>query len=121
MPAPRHDHDAGGPAGLLAAKAALREDVWEALRAAKVASFPGAAGRIPNFTGAEAAAERLRGLPSWEAAGTVKANPDSPQLPVRQRALADGKIVYMAVPRLAAQEPFFALDPAQLCEPPRKV
>ena len=61
--APRHDRDAGGPADLLAAKAALRQEVWTAMRAAKVARFPGAAGRIPNFTGAEAAAERLRALP----------------------------------------------------------
>jgi 5-formyltetrahydrofolate cyclo-ligase len=118
--APRHDHDAGGPADLLAVKAALREDVWEALRAAKVARFPGAAGRIPNFTGAEAAVERLRDLPAWKNAATVKANPDSPQLRVRQRALEDGKTLYMAVPRLAEPEPFFALDPDHLAEPPRK-
>jgi 5-formyltetrahydrofolate cyclo-ligase len=118
--APRHDRDAGGPAELLAAKAALREEVWEALRAAKVARFPGAAGRIPNFTGAEAAAERLRAQPAWEDAATVKANPDSPQLRVRQRALEDGKTLYMAVPRLAEPEPFFALDPDHLAEPPRK-
>jgi 5-formyltetrahydrofolate cyclo-ligase len=118
--APRHDRDAGGPAEVLAAKAALRQEVWSAMRAAKVARFPGAAGRIPNFTGAEAAAERLRGLPCWPEAGTVKANPDSAQLPVRQRALEDGKIVYMAVPRLAGPEPFFALDPDHLSESPRK-
>jgi len=118
--APRHDRDAGGPADLLAAKAALRQEVWTAMRAAKVARFPGAAGRIPNFTGAEAAAERLRSLPAWQAAGTVKSNPDSAQWPVRQRALEDGKTVYMAVPRLAEPEPFFALDPAHLREPPRK-
>src|SRR5215831_15814194 len=118
--APRHDRDAGGPADVLDAKAALRDEVWSAMRAAKVARFPGAAGRIPNFTGAEAAAERLRGLPEWRAARTVKANPDSAQLPVRQRALEDGKTVYMAVPRLAAAEPFFALDPDHLSEPPRK-
>src|ERR1035438_3884091 len=118
--APRHDRDAGGPAEVLTAKAALRQEVWSALRAAKVARFPGAAGRIPNFTGAEAAAERLRAMPAWRAAGTVKANPDSAQLPVRQRALEDGKTVYMAVPRLAGPEPFFALDPDHLSEPPRK-
>src|SRR5690242_14322026 len=118
--APRHDRDAGGPADLLAAKAALRQEVWTAMRAAKVARFPGAAGRIPNFTGAEAAAERLRSLPAWQDAGTVKANPDSAQWPVRQRALEDGKIVYMAVPRLAGPEPFFALDPGQLSDSPRK-
>jgi 5-formyltetrahydrofolate cyclo-ligase len=117
--APRHDRDAGGPAEVLAAKAALRQEVWSAMREARVARFPGAAGRIPNFTGAEAAAQRLRGLPAWQAAGTVKANPDSAQWPVRQRALEDGKTVYMAVPRLAEPEPFFALDPAHLSEKPR--
>ncbi len=117
---PRHDRDAGGPADVLAAKAALRQEVWSALRAAGVARFPGAEGRIPNFTGAEAAAERLRALPAWETAATLKANPDSAQLPVRQRALEDGKTVYMAVPRLAGTEPFFALDPDHLSEPPRK-
>jgi 5-formyltetrahydrofolate cyclo-ligase len=119
-PVPRHDRDAGGPAEVLAAKAALRADVWTAMSAARVARFPGAAGRIPNFTGAEAAAERLRKLPEWQAARTLKANPDSAQLPVRQRALEDGKTVYMAVPRLAANEPFFALDPDHLSESPRK-
>jgi 5-formyltetrahydrofolate cyclo-ligase len=119
-PAPRHDRDAGGPAEVLAAKAALRDEVWSAMRAARVARFPGAAGRIPNFTGAEAAAERLRATPPWRAARTLKANPDLPQLPVRQRALEDGKTVYMAVPRLAEPEPFFALDPAHLSETPRK-
>jgi 5-formyltetrahydrofolate cyclo-ligase len=118
--APRHDRDAGGPADVLAAKAALRQELWSAMRAAKVARFPGAAGRIPNFTGAEAAAERLRAMPAWQAAGTLKANPDSAQWPVRQRALEDGKTVYMAVPRLAGPEPFFALDPDHLSEPPRQ-
>jgi 5-formyltetrahydrofolate cyclo-ligase len=50
---------------------------------------------------------------------TLKANPDSAQLPVRQRALQDGKTVYMAVPRLAAAQPFFLLDPDHLADPPR--
>jgi 5-formyltetrahydrofolate cyclo-ligase len=116
---PRHDRDAGGPVDVLAAKAALRDEVWSAMRAARVARFPGAAGRIPNFTGAEAAAERLRVTAQWQTARTLKANPDSAQLPVRQRALQDGKTVYMAVPRLAGPEPFFALDPDHLSEPPR--
>ena len=40
-----------------------------------------------------------RGLAAvGESAATVKANPDSAQLPVRQRALEDGKTLYMAVP-----------------------
>ncbi len=111
---PRHDHDAGGPAPLLAAKAELRKEIWSALREAKATRFPGPEGRIPNFVGAEAAAERLRGTDVWRAAGTLKANPDSPQWPVRQRALEDGKLLFMAVPRLAEPEPFFLLDPEQL-------
>ena len=105
---------------MLAAKAALREEVWAAMRAAKVARFPGAEHRIPNFVGAERAAELLRGTDEWSGAATVKANPDSPQLPVRQRALEDGKTVFMAVPRLADERPFFLLDPTQLTVPPRK-
>jgi 5-formyltetrahydrofolate cyclo-ligase len=112
--------DAGGRPEDLAAKAALRDEVWSAMTAAHVARFPGAAGRIPNFTGAEAAAELLRARPEWERARAVKSNPDSAQLPVRQRALQDGKTVYMAVPRLAEEDPFFLLDPAHLSDPPRK-
>ena len=116
----RHDHDAGGDPELLAAKAALREEVWSALTDARVARFPGARNRISNFTGAEAAAQRLRETEAWAAARTVKSNPDSAQLPVRQRALEDGKTVYMAVPRLAEPDPFFLLDPDDLADPPRK-
>ncbi|HKF90351.1 MAG TPA: 5-formyltetrahydrofolate cyclo-ligase [Acidimicrobiia bacterium] len=116
----RHDADARGDAALLAAKAQLRDEVWGALRAAKVARFPGAEGRIPNFVGAEAAAERLRAMPAWLRAGTVKANPDAPQWPVRQRALEDGKTLYMAVPRLAEAKPFFLLDPTRLADSPRR-
>ena len=87
---------------------------------AGVARFPGAVGRIPNFVGAEQAAERLRATEAWQRARTVKANPDAPQWPVRQRALEDGKTVFMAVPRLADEHPFFLLDPAHLADPPRK-
>lgn len=116
----RHDHDAGGPADVLAGKAALREEVWSAMSAAKVARFPGADGRIPNFTGAEAAAQRLRETLEWRQARAIKSNPDSAQWPVRQRALEDGKTVYMAVPRLAEPEPFFLLDPDHLADTPRK-
>jgi 5-formyltetrahydrofolate cyclo-ligase len=116
----RHDHDAGGPRDVLDAKAALREDVWRAMSEPGIRRFPSPANRIPNFVGAEAAAERLAATPAWQHARTVKANPDSPQLPVRVRALHDGKLLYMAVPRLAEREPFFRIDPARLADPPRK-
>jgi len=116
----RHDHDAGGDAALLAAKAALREQVWTNLDKPGIARFPKPGGRIPNFVGAEAAARRLADTAEWQAAATVKANPDSPQWPVRTAALVDGKVVYMAVPRLAEVNPFFLLDPACLADDPRK-
>ena len=109
-----HSADAGGDPAILEAKRALRDEVWDALQDAGAARFPGARGRIPNFTGAEAAAERLRGTDVWKGATTLKANPDSPQWPVRQRALEDGLVLYMAVPRLAEPEPFFLLDPRKL-------
>jgi 5-formyltetrahydrofolate cyclo-ligase len=119
-PAPRHDRDAGGDQELLVAKAELREEVWTALSDAGVARFPGAAGRIPNFVGAEDAAERLCASDVWRAAATLKCNPDSPQWPVRQRALEDGKTVFMAVPRLADGRPFLRLDPEALEVSPRQ-
>lgn len=116
----RHDSDAGGPAELLAAKAELRERIWSDLRERRLARFPGARGRIPNFVGAQVAAQRLRATETWQRARTLKCNPDAAQWPVRQRALEDGKVVYMAVPRLATAEPFFLLDPADLADPPRQ-
>ena len=115
-----HAADAGGDPELLAVKAALREEAWQAVVDAGAARFPGAFHRIPNFVGAEATAERLRGTAAWAAAATVKANPDSPQWPVRQRALEDGKTVFMAVPRLAGDHPFMALRPEEVAVSPRK-
>jgi 5-formyltetrahydrofolate cyclo-ligase len=102
------------------AKQRVRERVWGRLEGEGAARFPGTRGRIPNFRGTEAAAERLASLPPWEAARAVKANPDAPQLPVRSRALADGKTLFVAVPRLRAERPFLALDPRRIGAPPRR-
>jgi 5-formyltetrahydrofolate cyclo-ligase len=100
------------------AKQALRERVWRLLEERGVARFPGAWGRIPNFVGAEEAARKLVATEEWRRARVVKANPDRPQLPVRARALAEGKLLFMAVPKLASAEPFLCLDPAVLkCSP----
>jgi 5-formyltetrahydrofolate cyclo-ligase len=115
----RHDADAGGDRDLLTAKAALRAQLWADLDQPGVARFPKPANRIPNFVGAEAAARRLADSEEWAAATTLKSNPDSPQWPVRSLALQDGKVVYMAVPRLAERDPFFLLDPAHLADDPR--
>jgi 5-formyltetrahydrofolate cyclo-ligase len=117
---PRHDRDAGGSREILDAKAALRERVWRAMAVPGINRFPGADGRIPNFVGAERAADLLAGSDEWVAAKAIKSNPDAPQLPVRVRALKDEKLVYMAVPRLADPVPFFVLAPARLADPPAR-
>jgi 5-formyltetrahydrofolate cyclo-ligase len=92
----------------------IRERIWKALEQARVGRFPGTRGRIPNFIGAERAADRLCELTVWKRAEVLKCNPDSPQRPVRLRALKAGKIVYMAVPRLRELECFIELDPSRL-------
>ncbi len=96
-------------------KQALREWVWDELEESGVARFPFPPhGRIPNFAGADRAAERLAETAAWREADVVKSNPDAPQLPVRRAALRQGKTVYVAVPRLREAKCFLRLDPAEL-------
>jgi len=68
--------------------------------------------RIPNFIGAKKAAQNLRKLPEYKASKVVFCNPDSPQRPVREMALRDGKIVVMATPKL--RRGFLLLDPSTI-------
>ena len=96
-------------------KQAIRERVWDRLEADGVARFPFPPhDRIPNFEGAADAAQRVTETAVWERADAIKANPDSPQLPLRRAALRAGKTVYMAVPRLRERRCFYELDPTEL-------
>jgi len=95
-------------------KETIRQEVWRLLEERGAARFPGAKGRIPNFVGAERCAKLLIESPLWKQAKVIKVNPDSPQRAIRQRALEEGKILYMAVPRLRSAKPFFELDPKKL-------
>ncbi|MFH9068067.1 5-formyltetrahydrofolate cyclo-ligase [Streptomyces alboflavus] len=99
-------------------KQLIRERVWDLLDSAGAVHDGSAHGRIPNFKGASAAADRLGTLSVWRGAEVVKAVPDKAQLPVRARALSEGKTVFMAVPRLAEIRPFYLLEPAALTVPP---
>jgi 5-formyltetrahydrofolate cyclo-ligase len=99
---------------VMTAKEEIRQKVWSVMQREKVARFPGAQGRIPNFGGAEICARLLAENSYWKRAEVLKCNPDSPQRAIRHKALAQGKIVYMAVPRLRNQKPFIELDPAKL-------
>ncbi|MBO3754626.1 MAG: 5-formyltetrahydrofolate cyclo-ligase [Candidatus Brockarchaeota archaeon] len=93
-------------------KQELREEIWRRMEELHVARFPGAFGRIPNFTGAEKAALRLTRLEEWRRTSVVKVNPDSPQAPVRRLALLNNITVIMPTPRL--REGFLLLDPGSI-------
>jgi 5-formyltetrahydrofolate cyclo-ligase len=96
-------------------KQRIRELVWRRIDAApEVRRPPGAVGRIPNFVGAEQAAERLAEHAAWRSARVLKMNPDSPQLTLRALGIDAAKLVFMAVPKLGAALPFSALDRARL-------
>jgi 5-formyltetrahydrofolate cyclo-ligase len=98
-------------------KQTLRQRVWDGLEERGQARFPYPPhGRIPNFAGADAAADRLADTGEWADAATVKANPDAPQLPVRRAALRQGKTLYIAVPRLRDERCFLRLDPAEVAD-----
>jgi 5-formyltetrahydrofolate cyclo-ligase len=99
----------------MADKEAIRQRVWDELDDSGEARFPFPPhGRISNFAGADAAAERLAASDAWEEADVLKANPDAPQLPVRRAALRAGKTLYVAVPRLRDEACFLRLDPTEI-------
>ncbi len=99
-------------------KFAIREAVWTALEQARVVRGKSVHDKIPDFYGAEDAAQRVFGLDVWQQARVIKSNPDKAQRPLRQQALEDGKLLYMAVPRLQQEQCFVELDPAVMrCTP----
>lgn len=103
----------GTKAATFATKADARQWVWNAFDAAGIARFPFPPhGRIPNFRGAELAAERLLAHPLFARARRIKVNPDAPQRPVRAAALARGIVVYVPTPRLRGG--FIRFDPAKI-------
>ena len=93
----------------------IRQEVWSAMLTE--GAYKGGRSiydRIPDFHGNQEAAERVFELQAWQSARVVKSNPDLPQRPLRRRALEEGKIVYMAVPRLREAQCFVELDPSVL-------
>ncbi len=86
----------------------LRAEIWARLKQQGICRRD-PTGHIPNFMGASEAAEQLAGLPVWQPAKVIKCNPDAPHIPVRLRALEEGKRLYMAVPRLTNRRCFVEL------------
>lgn len=82
-------------------KAAIRNKIWKLLEDNNIARFPRPVfGRIPNFAGAESAAQRLSDEEEFTKASFIKCNPDAPQRNVRFNVLSSGKTLLMATPRL---------------------
>lgn len=89
----------------------IREEIWEKMMEEKIGRFPfPLKGRIPNFKGAEKAAQFVFELEEYKRAKVVKVNPDSPQLPIRAQVLKDGKTLLVPTPRL--KDGFIHVDPA---------
>ncbi len=94
-------------------KEMIREEIWRILEEENIALFPKPVhGRIPNFKGNIQAALKLRELREYREAETVFCNPDSPQRPVREFVLRDGKKLVMATPRL--RKGFLSLNPEEI-------
>jgi 5-formyltetrahydrofolate cyclo-ligase len=104
-----------GWSGRHSGKDALRKEIWTALRDSGIA-IGDPFNSIPNFVGAEQAAQRLAALPVWQQARVIKCNPDAPQAHVRLNALREGKTVYMAYPRLAVEKCFLELKADDLLQ-----
>ena len=101
-------------------KDAIRESVWTALEQAGVVRGKTVHDKIPDFHGSVEAAQRVFDLEVWQEARAIKSNPDPAQRPLRQRALEEGKLLYMAVPRMKNERCFVELDPARLDIPPAR-
>lgn len=87
----------------------LRNRIWTMLEE-KGLSIGDPFHEIPNFVGADEAAQRLQSLSIWKNARVVKSNPDDAQIPVRKRVIEDGKKLYMAVPQLTEEKCFVELS-----------
>ncbi|SET54535.1 5-formyltetrahydrofolate cyclo-ligase [Salinibacillus kushneri] len=84
-------------------KQAIRELKWKYLTDHKLGRFPfPLENRIPNFKGAEIAADQVTNMQAYRDAKVIKVNPDSPQLPIRAQILKDEKILLVPTPRLRA-------------------
>jgi len=96
-----HPPTEGGTAKPGAWKWAIRQRIWDLLEQTDVAQHPRPVHhRIPNFVGNDKAADRLAAHPMFQAARTVKVDPDCPLKPFRFHVLTVGKLLVTPQPRL---------------------
>lgn len=91
----------------------VRKRIWDLMVELGIATFPKPPhGRIPNFIGADLAAGKVFNIDLWRGSKVVEVSPDSPQRPVRYRALLEGKTLLMPTPKL--KEGFLILNPNEI-------
>jgi len=91
-------------------KEAVRRYIWRLLEEKNAALPPKpVVGRIPNFKGAGVAAARLAAHQGFKQARVVMVGPDSPQRPVRETVLKQGKLLLAPTPRFKSG--FLLLEP----------
>ena len=82
-------------------KQEIRRVVWSSMETNNLVIFPRPCyGRIPNFMGSKAAAERLRTLKKWQEARVIFSAPDSPLHVARRQALKEGKALLVVAPKI---------------------
>lgn len=85
---------------LLTRRERLRRRIWHLMEDAGVLTFPlDVFGRIPNFIGAEQAAELLAEQPEFEQAKVIFVSPDHVMRRVRELVLERGKVLTVSLPK----------------------
>ena len=79
----------------------LRNEIWNSLKEKGLSKRPeGDKGKIPDFKGSKAAAQRLSRTIEWSQANLIFCSPDTAQRPVRELALDHEKDLIMATPKI---------------------
>lgn len=90
---------------LITRRERLRRRIWHLMENAGVLTFPlGAFGKVPNFIGAERAAELLVEQPEFDQAKVIFVSPDHVLRRVRELVLERGKILAVSLPRRLIQK-----------------
>lgn len=95
---------------ILETKNKLRDRIWRLLEDNNfIRGKKPAFGRIPNFKGADGAANRLKSTSEWKKSEIIFCSPDSTQREVRYNALDQEKVLIMASPKL--KRGYILIDP----------
>lgn len=95
---------------LLTRRERLRRRIWHLMEEAGVLTFPlETFGRVPNFIGAEQAAELLAQQPEFEQAKVIFVSPDHVLRRVRELVLEHGKVLAVSLPQRLARRSKYPL------------